>query len=184
MSLPNDEHHHPPFCQAYSQQGPLLPLAPPPASMLLCMQREPFSATLIHACPARVQAGVWGVRHAGERLPETGCCFFLLARFPHYFVLICLSWYLLYSTKAKCKRRPLISRTAAHCWENNIDVTSSITHFLFHLYANADLSPKLSQRSISLKMQIACCRRLLWLSLSCIIIIISFNLTSTVKHNS
>lgn len=90
-------------------------------------------------------------------------------------------WYFLYSIKAKSKPCPLISPTAAHCWENNTDVTSSFIHFLFHLYANSDLSPKLSQRSVSLKMQIACCRQLLWLSLSYIIIIIAFNLTSAVK---
>lgn len=113
---------------------------------------------------------------------EQDAASFFLHISPHYLVLIWLSWYLRYSIGAKCKPRPLISATAAHCWENNIDVTSSITHFLFHLYANADLSPKLSQRSISLKRQIAHCRQLLWLSLS-FIIIISFNLTSTVKHN-
>lgn len=90
-------------------------------------------------------------------------------------------WYFLYSIKAKCKPCPLISPTAAHCWENNTDVTSNITHFLFHLYANSDLSPRLSERSVSLKMQIACCRQLLWLSLSYIIIIISFNLTNAAK---
>lgn len=51
----------------------------------------------------------------------------------------------------------------------------------FHLHANSDLSPRLSQRSVSLKMQIAHCRQLLWLGVSYIIIIISFNLPSAVK---
>lgn len=107
-----------------------------------------------------------------------------LYSFAHFLIILLLNqplWYFLFSIKAKCKPCPLIFPTAAHCWENNTDVTSNITHFLFHLYANSDLSPRPPQRSVSLKMQIACCRQLLWLSLSYIIIIISFNLTSAAK---